>query len=356
MLKKVAILGAGIGQQHLSAYLEVSHLFEVVLIVDQDISRAKALAGTSGIAVSKKIETALADPAVDIIDICLPPHLHVSTSLFALKAGKHVICEKPVSTSLSELDAIRTETVQTNRRFYPVFQYRWGRSLTVLRYLKETGLTGAPHLASIETHWDRGAEYYATAWRGTWAGEMGGAVLGHAIHNHGLLTHFMGPVSEVSAITATRINPIETEDCAALSFKMKNGALATSSITLGNATSETRLRFVFEHLTATSGTEPYAPGAVPWRFIARDPSKQATLEDAIDKAPTERDGFAGFFEEIAKDIDGQPNSAVTLNDGYQSISLVTAIYLAACTGNVVNLPISQDDPFYSGWQPDQLNP
>lgn len=351
MVRKVAILGAGIGQQHLTAFLKLPHHFNVQLIVDQDLARGEALAQSSGSIVSSEIEAALDNPDIDIIDICLPPHLHVPVSIAALKAGKHVICEKPVSTSLSELDEIRTASLQNERRFYPVFQYRWGPSLSILRSLIEKGLAGKPHTASIETHWNRGADYYGTAWRGTWAGEKGGAVLGHAIHNHDLLTHIMGPVSAVSAMTATRINPIETEDCAALCFEMENGALATSSITLGHATNETRLRFVFEHLTATSGTEPYAPGAVPWLFVARDPSQQADLDKAIDQAPVEQAGFAGFFEEITKDISGRPNTAVILEDGYQSISLVTAIYQATRTGERVTLPASKDSSYYSGWQP-----
>jgi hypothetical protein len=75
------------------------------------------------------------------------------------------------------------------------------------------------------------------------------------------LTHIAGDIACLSALTTTRVNEIETEDCASISFAMTSGALATSSITLGAAGDETRLRFVFEHLTATSGTAPYAPGA-----------------------------------------------------------------------------------------------
>jgi predicted dehydrogenase len=87
-------------------------------------------------------------------------------------------------------------------------------------------------------------------------------VLGHAIHNHDLLTYVMGPIKALSAITTTRVNPIEVEDCAAISFEMESGALATSSITLGAGDDTSRLRFLFEGFTATSGTEPYAPATV----------------------------------------------------------------------------------------------
>jgi hypothetical protein len=52
-------------------------------------------------------------------------------------------------------------------------------------------------------------------------------------------------------------------------MRFENGALATSSVTLGAARDETRLRFVFRDLTATSGAEPYAPAMGAWQFVAR---------------------------------------------------------------------------------------
>ena len=81
------------------------------------------------------------------------------------------------------------------------------------------------------------------------------AVLIHAIHAHDLLTQHFGAVADVAAVLTTNANPVETEDCAAISLRMANGSLATSSITLGAATDTTRLRFVYEHLTAESGTD-----------------------------------------------------------------------------------------------------
>src|SRR3569623_2792437 len=111
--------------------------------------------------------------------------------------------------------------------------------------------------------WRRGYAYYAADWRGTWAGERGGAVLSHASHLHDLLTWLGGAPVEVVARTATRVNPIETEDCAAALLTTADGALMTSAVTLGSAGEISRLRFCFEHLTAESSTAPYKPGADP---------------------------------------------------------------------------------------------
>jgi len=122
-------------------------------------------------------------------------------------------------------------------------------------------------------------------WRGTWAHERGGAVLGHAIHIHDLIAQCFGDITAVSAMLDTRVNPIETEDCAALSLRTASGALVSSSITLGAADDRSRLRLVFERLTVESGTNPYAPGQATWTFTARDPAHQARIDTVVQAAP-----------------------------------------------------------------------
>ncbi len=347
----VAILGAGIGAQHLSALERLDRTFRVTAVVDQNTDRIEQIRQNANFRALTNIQDALDDPAIDVIDICLPPHLHVPTTLAALAAGKHVVCEKPLATSMQDVDRIKEAARSTGKQVFPVFQYRWGPSLAQLRHLQRAGLTGAVQTAALETHWSRGADYYAVPWRGTWSGERGGAVLGHAIHNHDLLTHIAGDIAWVSAMATTRVNPIETEDCAAICFGMACGALCTSNITLGAATDETRLRFVFEKVTATSGTEPYAPGQSPWTFVARDPVDQAAIDEALAAAAAEPIGFEGFFAEVGKALRSEANSAVTLQDGAASIGLVTAIYHAARTGQRVALPIRPEHPLYEGWLP-----
>ncbi|MEM6888603.1 MAG: Gfo/Idh/MocA family oxidoreductase [Pseudomonadota bacterium] len=348
---RVAVLGAGIGEQHLQAYAALPEKFTVRLLVDRDSARAKPLADTYNVETTTDIATALGDPHIDLIDICLPPKLHATVTLQALSAGKHVICEKPLATSLAQIDEIRTAAWQSGKSVFPVFQYRWGPALAQLRALMAAGATGRPLAASIETHWARGADYYANGWRGSWAVEQGGAVLCHAIHAHDLLTETMGPVADVSARIDTRVNDIETEDTAAILMRMENGALATSSVCLGAGQDETRLRFLFQHLTATSGTAPYTPGTDHWQFTARDPQRQASVNAILNETPPEPSGFTGFLSQVADAIAGQRHRAVSLEAGAASIALVTAIYHAARTGETVSLLFGTDHPLYSGWQP-----
>ncbi len=351
---RVAIIGAGIGREHLAGYQALPDLFSVQALCDLDRDRAAEVIGENPIRLETDFSSILADPDIDLIDICLPPHLHFSSTIDALKAGKHVVCEKPLVTSLHEVDLLIDASEKAQRMLFPVFQYRFGPAMAQLQALVDADLTGRAYAASMETHWDRDADYYAVPWRGTWDGENGGAVLGHAIHNHDLMIAILGPVARISAATATRVNAIEVEDCAAISFQMESGALVTSSITLGAADNTSRIRICFEGLTAESGTEPYAPATGEWTFTARWPASQEQVDAVLETVGEVHAGYAGFFEALAKALDGETrNRAVTLQDGRRSIELVTAIYQAARLGKSVDLPLDSDNTLYLGWRPDK---
>jgi len=98
----------------------------VTTLCDLDTARAEAVAAGSEIAVTKNFDAVLADGSIDLIDICLPPHLHFEMSMLALKAGMHVVCEKPLCTSLRDADALAAQAEASGKIVVPVFQYRYG--------------------------------------------------------------------------------------------------------------------------------------------------------------------------------------------------------------------------------------
>ena len=93
----VAIIGAGIGAQHLSGYRALPKRFVVKAICDLDLERARSVAGEDmSIRLTTDLDEVLADESIQLIDVCLPPHLHFPVTLKAHAAGKDVVCEKPL--------------------------------------------------------------------------------------------------------------------------------------------------------------------------------------------------------------------------------------------------------------------
>ena len=347
----VAIVGAGIGASHAAAYSALPERFSLKIVCDLDRDRGAPLAKKYGADYEANLTAVFANADIDIVDICLPPHIHFRACMDALEAGKTVICEKPLVSSLKDADALAKKSVETGYSIYPVFQYRFGLGAAQLHALMDAGLAGRCYAGTLETHWNRPASYYDIDWRGTWAGEQGGAILGHAIHIHDLLSAFLGPVKKVYASLDTRVNDIEVEDCAALSITMEEGALVTSSVTLGCAENISRMRLMFEGFTFQSDQAPYSLAEKAWCFVAREPTKQAKIDAVLANVEYAGVGYEGMFAAIDDAMAGRGGREVTFADGRRSLEFVTAVYASARSGEAVLLPLEKDHPLYAGWIP-----
>ncbi|WP_159592442.1 Gfo/Idh/MocA family protein [Chelativorans xinjiangense] len=350
---RVAVIGAGIAQRHLTGYGWNKDLFEVPVLCSLDAERAKPVCEEFGIAeYTQDADLLFARDDIDVIDICTPPYNHFELTRRSIEAGKHVICEKPLFGSLAEVDLMAEILAKSDHKLMPIFQYRYGAGLQKLKRLMAEGLTGKPFMTTIETHWWRGADYYEVPWRGKWATELGGGLLGHAIHAHDMLNYVHGECAEVFAYGATLLNKIEVEDTMALAVRMKNGSLAALSMTLGSRKEISRLRFCFENLVAESITEPYTMARDPWTFTAGTSEHQEQIERALaDFVPTE-DSYTRQFELFHQAIVNDTELPVTLQDARNSLELVTAAYHSERTGRPTPLPISREHPLYRSWLPE----
>jgi predicted dehydrogenase len=349
---RVAICGAGIGAEHLDAYLALPDLYRISCIADPDAIRAKPLVEKAKASYVTSFVDALNRDDVDVVDICLPPQMHKEAIKLAIGAGKQVVCEKPLVPSLSDVDEIIALAKQTSVKIMPVFQYRFGNGLSLLRKLIEHNVAGKAFTATIETHWNREAAYYAVPWRGKWATELGGAVVGHAIHAHDILVHTLGSVAQIQATVATRVNPIEVDDCAGIVFEMSSGALVTSSVTLGAASDQSRLRFCFSNLTAQSSLAAYNPGTNPWTFEARNTFVQAKIDDIVNEHEHHSEGFKRQFELAYDAFTADAELPVTLADARASLEIISGIYRSSRGAGKVELPLATSTREYQGWQPE----
>ena len=353
---KVAIVGAGIGERHAVAFERLRDRFLVTVICDGQKQKAEKLADAlvkSGLP-RPAIASDYRDPAlyakdIDIVDICLPPFLHFDAMKAALTAGKHVICEKPLAASVAEVDEIGLLASVRGVKLMPIFQYRFGNGLAKAKHLLASGAAGKVFHTTIETHWTRGQDFYDVPWRGRKTSELGGLLAGHAIHAHDMVTHLVGEVRSVSAMTAVRVNPIETEDCAGALFEMADGSIAVSSATLGSADEISRIRIACENATMISSLGPYTPNRDPWTFLPKAPKDRTFIERALIGAPTGEEGYTEQFAGFHDSLTSGRELPITLADGRRSIELLTALYHSAKTGERTQLPLRADHPAYKGW-------
>jgi predicted dehydrogenase len=346
------VVGTGIGRAHIEAYRSLPDLFEVAAVCDVDRGRADAAAAAYGI---PRVVTGLAElcavDGLDVVDICTPPYLHAAQTIQALESGRHVICEKPLAGSLLDADRVAQAERRSGRRVMPVFQYRFGHGAQKLKLLLERNVTGRAYLTTVETAWRRRPPYYAVPWRGRWATELGGPLVNLAIHAHDLVYYLLGPARRVYASVTTRVNAIETEDCAVASLEMMDGSLCALSVTTGSAREISRHRFCFANLSAESNTEPYRSTHEPWTFTGDSPEVAARIQETLARFRPEPEGFAGQFSRFHRALHAGTAMPVTVADGRAALELITALYESARTRCPVELPILRDHPLYAGWQP-----
>lgn len=352
----VAIIGVGIGRSHIvEGYVPNADKFKVLALCDLNVERMTPIADEFG--VERRVtnfDDVLAMDDIDVIDICTPPMLHHPMVMAALKAGKHVICEKPLVGSLSQVDEVMAQEKVSKGMLMPVFQYRFGDGIEQAKAIIDAGIAGKPYVGTVETMWERGPDYYAVPWRGKWASELGGVLMTHAIHQHDLFTYLMGDVRRLFGRVATRVNSIEVEDCVTASLELQSGALGSFTATLGSAGDMTRLRFSFENVTFESDHAAYNPGDKPWTILARNPETQAKIDALLKDWVHVPSRFETQMARFHDALTGKAALPVTSMDSRRALEIVTAFYHSSSTHEDVVLPIATQHPRYLSWVPPEF--
>jgi predicted dehydrogenase len=348
---RVAVVGLGIGQVHVWSWRRMKDRFTVAAVCDLDPARAAEAAERTGADV-ESFEGLLARDDIAVVDLCTPPAAHFEQATAALRAGKHVVCEKPLVASLADADRLAEAEAAAPGRLMPIFQYRFGNGLQKVKALVDAGVAGRAYTASVEVAWRRRADYYAVPWRGRWQTELGGVVLSQAVHALDMLTYVVGPPSRAFARLRTLVNDIEVEDCASVSLEMADGSLATVSATLGSAEEISRHRFHFANLSAESGTSAYESSGDPWTITPDDDATAGALERLVAAWQPRPEQWWGQFAAFGDFLDGRRDDPpVTLADARASLELLTALYASTRAGRDVELPLAPDHPLYGGWLP-----
>ena len=227
-----AIVGCGvIGPTHADALKSLaSEGVRLVAFADEVPARAKVLAARYG-AEAKTFEAILADPAIDAVHVCVPSGLHAELGVRALRAGKHVIVEKPMDVSLAACDTLLAAQQGSGKRLAVISQHRFDKASVDVKAALENGLLGPMVYAEARVPWYRTQEYYDSGdWRGTWALDGGGALMNQGVHTADLLRWLCGPVETVYAQARTLAHTrVETEDVIAATLTFANGAIGTLS-------------------------------------------------------------------------------------------------------------------------------
>lgn len=330
---RIAVIGCGLiaTRTHMPAYIETPDA-ELTAVASGHRENAEAAAARFNVPhVFDNWQEAVADPAIDAIDICTPNSLHAPIAIAAARAGKHVIVEKPMATTLADADAMLraarnndvTLMVAHNLRFEPVYR--------AIHDVVHAGTIGRP-LTARATFMHSGPDdaWGATSpwfWQQDQAG--GGSLLDLGIHIIDILRWVVGrPVVDVTAMTARLVKPTAADDNAMLILRFEGGLLASAQSSWFARPVPDRTLVVHGELGSVA--------------IGPSRSEPVVIRLARDGRPTRivpelPAALGNPFQHFVRVIQGAEAPQLTAEDGREALAVALAAYESAAAGHVVRL-------------------
>ena len=168
----------------------------------------------------------LADESIDVISVCTPSHCHADNAIRALRAGKHVVLEKPMALTMEEAERVASVCEETGLKLTVVSQLRFSPDIQKVKRLVEEGAFGRLVFCNLSMRYWRSEEYFsASSWRGRREFEGGGALMNQGIHGIDLMQYILGVPRVIKGVSRTLHHDIDVEDCAAALIEFEGGTM-----------------------------------------------------------------------------------------------------------------------------------
>lgn len=232
---KFAIIGCGrIAQRHAK---HISNLAELVAVVDIVPERADKLAAEYSCKSYHSVEEFLegVQGKVEVISICSPNGLHAKHSIQSLKAGFHVLVEKPMAISVQDCGEMIKQAEKSNRRLFAIKQNRFNPPVAEVKRLIDEGLMGRIYSVQLSCFWNRNFDYYENSWKGTQDLD-GGTLYTQFSHFVDLLYWMVGDVKSAKGFSSnfSHEGVIEFEDSGVVALEFHNGAIGAINYTVNS--------------------------------------------------------------------------------------------------------------------------
>jgi predicted dehydrogenase len=229
-----------------------------------------------------------ANPAIQAVSICLPDHMHHEATIAAAQAGKHILCEKPLSLTVDEADDMLETCDRNGVQLGFVMNHRYAPGNLLAKRAVVSGKLGRVLIASaVHASGLRGDPRGPSPWRGRRRLSTGGVLSTQAIHFLDLLLWFAGPAAAVQAWADRLESDQDHEDTVGLAMSMRSGALATLTATSASP--------IMDDFT---GTRIELHGTGGYLILDGDELRIAELAGAPDLVPPQLPAIPPGSEEI----------------------------------------------------------
>jgi predicted dehydrogenase len=357
---RIGIIGCGnIGARvHLPSWLAHPEVAEVIALADpaeEALQAARVTAGLSAAQVHRDPFELIARRDVDAVDICTPQYLRRDVLLSSARAGKHILCEKPLATVPADAAAAVATSAEMGTTLAMVHNYLWLPEIQVARQVIAFGEIGEVRAAIVNFLGVvdlPGAAEYRADWRHD-AALAGGGVLIDMLHGVYLAEALLGEcLQRVSAYVDSREHGASVEDLALCRFETAtNAALVNIGWGLGPggievSGSKGRVSIRYEN----GGTAPWAPLEHVLVSTADGTRVEYSRASSTLDAPWVSDSANGPFERVIVDFAEAVltggSATASGEDGQRILEATVGAYASAATGQVVSIPLDRRDPVF----------
>ena len=339
---RVGIIGGGWpGQAHAKGYAAAGG-FKIAAIADLIPSRReKFLSEHAGAKQFAEAGELLAEEDIDAVSVCLPNHLHAPVTIAALKAGKHVLCEKPPALSAAEAKKIESAASKANKIVMYSVQRRFGGAEQAARQAIDKGYAGEVYHARGTWMRTRGIPI-GTGWFIDKSKAGGGALIDIGVHLLDLSWHLLGQPKPTSAYGVTHRRfahtlgegkTIDVDDAAFAMIRFENGKSLELAASWAINQAPQQQGTICRVYGEKAAIEVYTPqGAVLYRnFDPKGDAKPHPLK------PPKVVSHMALMRHFRECILGKAKPIIGAREGVMLMQMLDAIYASSEKGKSVEI-------------------
>jgi L-iditol 2-dehydrogenase len=347
---RFGMIGCGEIAVESAAALRATNNTGITFTADPNVELARSLAAATGARHSGSVEELLASKEVDAVLISTPHYLHATLAVQAAKAGKHVVVEKPMATTLLDCDRMIDAASRFGIVLSVCYCQRYDPRVQRARQLLDKGLLGDIRGTRIAFGQYRGPEYWKggltgrviSDWRSKRETAGGGVLIMNACHILDYMSWLVGSqVTEVSAVTGNFSGLSEVEDSVSMSYRYATGAIGTLDATTGLVGPDVHEQVV----RGVDGQLIVAPVLRFWsrRTVDGYEANRWHIVRGLSRAAERRHFFEGFADAV---LDGRP-VPIMAAEARAVQAAIEAAYQSAAERRTVRVP-SPDAPTGDG--------
>ena len=303
--------------------------------------------------VYKSFQDILDDEEIDIVTIATPNDFHKQLAIDALRAGKNVVCEKPVTLNSGELEEIIAVQKETGKLFMVHQNRRWDRDYRIVKDILKNNLIGNPYFIDSRVQGSRGVMH---AWRG-FKRNGGGMLLDWGVH---MIDQMMMLIDSPVVLVDAHLFSVfaaEVDDNIKLFIRFQNGVSAMIEIVTNCFIHQPRW-----HISGDNGTAVIEDWSCKGKILRKKQDSEMIWEDVIvytDAGPTRTmssrpagtqeelplpyqesyESMPVYYKNVTDVIEGKAEPAIKLEESLRVMKVIDALFLSQKEGRAINCNI-----------------